>query len=158
MAAIPVWIWYAATALSAGVAAYSSIQAGKTARAVANMQANAQQETASTTYQQSRYEADTIARRNERVRAQQRAGFLKNGFVLGGSAEDVIYDSAIEGELNVLEALYKGQVGYRYYQTEARITRVEGAARSTAYNYQAAGTILGGVSDMASIANRPRIK
>lgn len=121
-------------------------------------------------------ESDAIAtrRQNERTAGTQRVSYLKSGVTLSGSANDVIYDSAIEGELDALNTEYKGRVSSQYYSDQAAYTRSKGtteasllrskarmdaeagvyeaSSRASAYKAQATGSLLSGIGNMASSA------
>ncbi len=94
-------------------------------------QAQVAQRQAATQFQQAQAEALAIRRQNDRIRGTQRVAFLKSGVTLSGSAQDVIYDSAIEGELEALNTTYRGSVSSSYYMDEAALARSSGATQAT---------------------------
>lgn len=59
---------------------------------------------------QSRYDASRIRDRNKRLEGEQRAAVGKSGAEISGSAQDVMLDSAIQGELDALVTEYIGVV------------------------------------------------
>lgn len=139
------WISLALTAVGTGVAVAGSLEqaevaekAGKFNEAVANNQAKAEQDRA-------QFEAARLRKRNLVLLGKQRAGFAKSGVNLGGSALDVIYDSELEGQLDVLNSLYSGAVGANYQRTRGQLARMEGQNAATAARYGAASTFLTGV-------------
>jgi hypothetical protein len=156
--AIP-YIFYAAVAASTYVAVSSAQSAAHSASTIGDLNAratlqhgeeNAQaaqaqgesqaqiaERQATAQLQQAQTEALAIRRNNERVRGTQRVAFLKSGVTLSGSAQDVIYDSAIEGELEALNATYKGNVAYNQNQDEAAYARSQGATSARLYRSRA---------------------
>jgi hypothetical protein len=134
-------------------------------------QARIAERQATASLQQAQTEALAIRRQNERVRGTQRVSFLKSGVTLSGSAQDVMYDSAIEGELEALAAEYRGKVAYNVNQdeaayarsqgetsgrlyrsrasTEAQLTAMDGGARARAYRAQSVGSFFSGVATAA---------
>lgn len=193
------YIFYAATAASTYVAVTSAQKAAHTASEIGDMNARAQlqygdenataaeqqgeqqatiaQHQATAQLEQAHAEAMSIRRENERVGGTQRTSFLKSGVLLSGSAQDVIYDSAIEGELEALNAEYRGKAAAGYYSdeaayaksqgiTQARLYRSkaamdaamsakEGGARASAYRAQSLGSFFSGVG---AIAGGPSFK
>lgn len=137
---------YVVLAAAAVVGTAGSIQAagaarkqGKLAQAAANAEATASR-------QQGQTEAEQIRNRNRRILASQRTGFLKSGITLDGTAGDVIYDSAIQGELDSLNALYKGETGYYSSKNRGTLARQSANSQATAYTYQAVGSGLSAAS------------
>lgn len=68
---------------------------------------------------ESQYEADRIRDRNKRLRGAQVVRVAKSGIMLEGSPSDVIYDSAVQGELDALAAEYIGDVEERQFLIES---------------------------------------
>ncbi len=149
---------YIAIIAAAGVGAYSSIQAANASERVGRLNSQADQTNAIVSKQQGDAEAVSIRDRNKRIQAAQRVGFLKSGITLSGSALDVMYDSSLEGELDALNAQYKGQIGYYSNMSKSQIDSEEASSRATAYRYQAAGSILSGTGDALSLSNSPTFK
>lgn len=135
-----------ALASASAVSAYGSISAasasraeGRNAQAAANAQAGAQLDQATA-------EANTIRDRNRRVIASQRSVYLKSGITLDDTASDVIYDSSIQGELDALNALYRGRVGASSSVNQGNLARQSANNRATSYTFQGIGSILGAAS------------
>ena len=136
------------------IGAVGSIQAaeaakdqGRAAQAAANIEA-------STAMQQANSEADAIRNRNKRIAASQRTSFLKSGITLDGTAGDVIYDSAVQGELDALNTVYRGSVAATSARNRGSLARASANSQSTAYMYQAAGSVVGAAGSFASVASR----
>ncbi len=134
----------AIVAAATAVSAYGSIQAGKEAKFAGEMSAQIGEQEAVVQEQQAGVEADAIRDRNDRLAASQRTSFLKSGITLDGTASDVMYDSALAGELEALSAVYRGSVGANFSRKDAAISRYSGQAAARSYNLQAAGSILQG--------------
>lgn len=159
---------YAAMFATSVVATVSSYQANKRAASQSQQigEANAaiDMEQSAVALDQSNFEANQIRDRNRRLAATQRAGFLKSGITLEGTPQDVIYDSALQGELEALSTVYEGQIKANYARKQASIDRYEGASRSSAYKSAATGSLISGVGDALSIAakgasyNNPKFK
>lgn len=147
----------ALTAIIAGTAvnAYTSIQAGKEAEFSGEVDANLNEQAAVIEEQQGEAEAQAIRDRSRRLMGSQRASFLKSGLTLDGTASDVIYDSALEGELEALNARYRSKIGAMFSRKEAAMSRYSGKAQKRAYYAGAAGTVLSGVGSGLSLASRP---
>lgn len=123
---------------------------------------------------QAEAEAGSIRRQNDRTRGTQRVSYLKSGVTLSGSASDVIYDSAIEGELDALNAEYKGRMASQYSRDQAAYSRDQGkqqasllrskarmdaeaglyeaSSRASAYKAQATGSLISGIGNIAGQA------
>jgi len=72
------------------------------------------------------YRADRLRERNHRLGGAQRARIAKSGVdIEGGTAQDVMYDSAVQGELDALSAIYTGNVTANRFATEARTARYQ---------------------------------
>lgn len=69
--------------------------------------------------QQSQYEADRIRDINKRFKGRQIAAIAKSGILLEGTPSDVIFDSAIQGELDALASEYIGNIEERQFLIDA---------------------------------------
>jgi hypothetical protein len=151
----------AASAAGAGAAAYGQYQQGKAQESAAKFNAAVQQNNALASKQQAQYEADRIRKRNLHLRGAQNAAIAKSGIDVSGSASDVIYDSAMQGEMDALAALYTGKVRSNAEASGAMLSRLSGENARTSSYYSMAGSILGGASGAASsgygYANNPRL-
>lgn len=136
----------ATAVISAGVGAYSAIQAGKQAEAVGKYNAKIQKNNAISARNNANYEADRIRKRNRLIAGKQRAAYLKSGIDLSGSAEDVLLDSEIEGELDVAAAQYAGESSANASLGRAKLSEFEGRAAGRAGYVRAGASILSGAS------------
>lgn len=139
-----------------GVAVYSNIQAGKAARAIGDANAALDQQQAQVDIDQSQTQAQAIRDRNKRTASTQRATFLKSGITLEGTAQDVMYDSALQGELEALDTEYQGKVASQFSTKRSYISKYEGRSRQTAAYGAAAGSLLSGVGNALSIMANPK--
>lgn len=137
----------------AALLSYQAAVAGSNARiSEANSQISKNNATAA--IQQSRYNAQRIRERNRRLKGKQIAGFSKSGVQIEGTPEAVILDSAIQGELEALLALYQGSIDAGRYNSEAmnfiaqagqhrnRAKFLEAQGRFTVGNAQAESNLL----------------
>ena len=146
----------AAIAISTGVSAYGAkvsadaqSDASKYSAAVARNNAPAQG-------QQAQFEAQQIRDRNRRVLASQRAAFASSGVdPESGTALDVRGDSATQGELQALTAIYTGRVGSNAQLAQARLDSAQAGFAQTAGYISMAGSVVGGIGGAASIAANP---
>lgn len=138
-----------ASLAAAGVGAYSAIAQGQAAEDAAKFNAKVNENNAQAAANQAQFEAEQVRRRNVAILGRQKALFAKGGVTLSGSAEDLLYDSVVQGELNVLSTLYAGDVQAGYYRSRAQIGLFEGANARTAGYYGAASAVLSGASGAA---------
>ena len=143
-------IFVVAALAATGIGAYSAIAQGQAAEDAAKYNAKVNENNARSAEYQAQAEAQQVRRRNAAILGRQRAVLSKSGVTLSGSAEDLMYDSAVQGELEALNVLYAGNVQSGYYQSRARLSRFEGANARTAGYYGAASSVLSGASSAAS--------
>jgi hypothetical protein len=158
MAFIVPFIPYIIAGATAAVGYSSSMQAKKSSKELGELNAQLDEKQAQIALDQSRSEADRVRERNRRIRSTQRTSFLKSGLTLEGTPDDVMYDSSIQGELDALNVLYKGQVAAGYQRKSAVIARMDGNSRATAYQSQAYGSLLSGAGSALSAYNSPSFK
>lgn len=139
-----------ATVLAAGVGTYSAVAQGQAAKDAAEFNADVAKNAALAEQQKASFEAQQIQRRNRLRLGEQRALVAKSGITIE-SADDVIYDSAVQGELERLAALYGGNSASTYYSSKAKLSRLEGRNAETAGYLQAGGTVLSGASRAGGI-------
>jgi hypothetical protein len=149
----------ATTAASAVISYQGNKAAARSARAIGEANAQLDLQQAAVTQQQAQSEADVVRARNLRLTATQKTTFLKSGLTLdSGTAQDVVYDSSVQGELDALNVLYKGNISAGFSRKQAAISRYEGASRSTAYSYAATTSLLSGAGQALSLAASPGFK
>lgn len=107
---------------------------------------------AKTAQQQAAFAAQQKRDNYLRVVSGQQASAGKAGITLDGSAEDVMYDTVMSGELDALTEEYKGKVGAGRYQQEGNLSLMESQSRANSASIQGYGSLLTGASRMATIA------
>lgn len=137
------------TAVGTGVAVYAAKEQGKAAEEAGKFNEAVARNDALAQSQQAQYEANQARRRSLIMSGRQRAAYAKSGVTLSGSADDVMYDSEIQGELDALAALYTGKVRSNYATSSGQLARLEGDNAKTASNFHAAGSLLTGAGQFA---------
>ena len=137
---------------AAGISTYSTLQQAEAQEKAAKFNAGVAENNRLAALQQSQYNAERIRQRNRRVLGRARAIAGKSGAGFTGSFEDVLYDSAVQGELDVLAALYSGQVSATYYGSQAELERFAASTARAQGPLGAAGTALGGLASAGSLA------
>lgn len=144
------WIGLAISAVGAGVAVHGQIRQAEAAEDAADYNAAVAEQSAKAEQDKAQYEAQRIRKRNLLMLGKQKAAFAKSGVNISGSALDVIYDSELEGELDVLATLYSGSFGANYQRARGRLAKMEGRNAATVARYGAASTFLTGTGRLAS--------
>jgi len=130
------------------VAAYSAVEQGKAADEAAQFNADMAERDAQIRLDQAAYEARQVERRNRLMAGKQQAAAGKSG-TFGGSFQDIVYDSLVQGELDRMAALYTGAVVADSRVAEAGLSRWEGAnARHFSY-FRAGSSLLAGAGQGA---------
>lgn len=83
-------------------------------------------------------------RENQQFLGKQAAAFAESGVGYGGSALDVMSQSAKEAELDALTIRYKGQLAKFGYQTDAELAKREGNSAFLSSALLAGGELLKG--------------
>lgn len=141
----------AIAAVGAGVGAYSAIQQGKAQEDAAKYSAAVDRNNATLASQKAQYEADRQRKRNLILKGKQQAAYAKSGVEITGSPEDVMFDSAIEGNLDILATRYAGDISARDYEGRARLQNLRGSQAATSSYFNAGSSILSGAGSAASI-------
>lgn len=135
----PLTIAASAAVVGTGVSIYGQVKAGKAAKKAAEAEA-------ASIERQAQYEEGSIRDAFQRYLGRAATQVAKSGRAMAGSALDVIADSAIEAEKQIM-AVRSGAAG------QAAATRTAGKnAKSQAY-WNAAATGISGVSSVLSLAN-----
>lgn len=138
------WIALAVTAAGTGVAVAGQLEQADAAEKTGEYNKKVAENQALAESDKAAYEAARIRKRNLVLMGKQRAAFAKSGVNISGSALDVIYDSALEGQLDSMAAGYAGATAAGYYQSRGQLAGMEGRNAATASRYRAAGTLLTG--------------
>jgi hypothetical protein len=139
----------AASVVGTGVGVYSQVKAGNDAEDAAKANAAVEKNNAIAAQQQAALEAGQVRRKNLLRMGAQRAAAGKSGVLIDDSAGDVIYDTAIQGELEALSVAYSGATQSNYYNSKSRIARWEGSQAKSAANLNAGATLIGGLGSAA---------
>lgn len=131
--------------VATGVGTYSAVAQGEAAEDASHAQQKAANQQASSAQAAASLEAAQVRRENLLRMGTQRASTAKSGVLIDGSANDTIYDSAIQGELEALSVLYSGASEAGYHRSRGKIARMEGKAAKRAGYISGAGTLIGGV-------------
>lgn len=126
---------------SAGLSAIGSISQGYASQQQANYNASVAEANAQAARQQAALDEQTSRRQSAMTLGTIRARAAANTGDVGGSALDVLGDSAAEAELQALILRYGGEVKARGFESEAALNRVRGANAVSA-GYIGAGTAL----------------
>lgn len=148
-----------ATVASAATSAYASYASGQAQKKAANTQQKIADNNAMAQRQQASYDSQRIRERNQRLRGAQVAAISKSGQTLGGSAADVIDDSDIQGELEAMNTLYKGDVTAGESVAEGHLAKMRGDSAAFQGTLAAGGSILSGTGQGLSIySSSPQFK
>lgn len=140
-----------ATAVGAGVAAYSSYQAGQATKRLMNFNAKLAEQDAMVRERDGRILANAQRDQNRRLLARQRALYGAAGVDMTGTPLLVEAEQAGQLEMAALEVERSASIEAGRARQQAVIDRMQGkaAARSGALN--AAGTILQGAGQSAGL-------
>ena len=139
------------TLASAAASAGAAIAQGEAAEDAAKYNAAVAENDASAIAQQSQYEAQRVRERNRRILASQRAGQAKSGLAMSGSFQDVQMDSAIQGEMDALAAIYTGQINSGSAQARAQLARLEGRNAKRSGYINAGASLLSGGAQVSAL-------
>jgi hypothetical protein len=163
MAFVPIALMVASTAM----AAYGSIQQGKTASVNAKAQQSAQNYNAAIENQNATTAGAVATSREQTVRDQnqQRLGQIRAAMAEGGSTNaDVLNQSAVAGEMNALNTRYSGILQSNNFRNQsglesyyAKVSGVNASQASQSGYWGAATDILGGASQMYGYQTGTRI-
>jgi hypothetical protein len=130
---------------STAMSAIGAIQQGNNAKAAADYNAGIMEQNATIERQQATAREETQRRQARQILGEQRAGFSQAGIGLGGSASDIMDESATNAELDALTLRYEGDLRARGLMAQAESERFQGRNARTAGYMGAAGSILGGI-------------
>lgn len=148
--ALPI-IAVALTVVGTGVGVYSSIAAGNARKKQEEYNAAIAENASRATFQQSNYEVDRVRERARRLRASQVAQASKAGIELSGSFDDIMFDSGVQEELEVMTAFYKGQLGSNTFKAQSEAATKRGEAAQSQGLLTGIGTGLSGLGSAAAI-------
>ena len=150
-AVIAAWAAVAASAVGTGVAAYGAIEQGNAAEDAAKRTQQAENANAQASMEAASLEAGQVRRKNLLRLGSQRADAAKSGVLISDSANDVIYDTAIQGELEAQSVLYSGASAASYQQQRGMNARAAGASAKSGSYINAGSSVIGGLGKTAGI-------
>lgn len=140
----------AVAAAGVGVSVIGQREQSKAAKKAAEFNAAVERNNSIIAQQEGQFAADRIRKRNRLLLSRQRASYAKGGVTLDATPEDVITDSAIEGELDALAALYTGDVRATSAQARSELASARADAIGSSIPYNTASTILTGTGSIAT--------
>lgn len=144
------------SAISGGVAAYSSYQQGQAAKDQADYNAAVERNNQAATAQQADYSLSRVREKYRRVRASQSAAASASGMLSGGSLNDLLQDTNFQEDLDGLSVLYKSKVDITGSEQRSILAKAEGKQAQIAGNYGAASSLLSAGADIT--AKLPTLK
>lgn len=152
----------ALTAVGTGVAVAGTMAQGEAQRKATDYNRQVAENNAKQQADAAAFEAEKVRERGRRLVGSQRASLGASGIDLSGSAEDVMFDSAISNELDALAAEYQGKVGSNRSMAQAGLLRMESGniGRNTMFSVGStlltgASSAMGTVGDYAKTSYRP---
>jgi hypothetical protein len=156
MAAIPLGAMLAASAAVSAVGAIQQGMAaqaqGKAAQDAANYNATLKQQQATLELQQSGAREEQARRGSRQLLGQQRAAIAQAGVGLGGSALDIMEQSADRAELDALTMRYEGDLRSKGLLAAAEGARYEGRVARAAGENAMKGAYLSAGASLLSAA------
>ena len=150
--------WYVSTTLiaialvSAAVSATGAIMSAQAQSDSAKYNAAVANNNAAMARQQGEFDAQQIRDKNRRVLAQQRNVFAANGVATDtGVATDVAADSAQQGEMQALMAIYTGRSSATAQEAQRKLYNMQAGNAMTAGYMSAGASLLGGASSAAAM-------
>lgn len=98
--------------------------------------------------QQAAFDARQQRQKMVRVAGAQTAAYGKSGAALEG-ASDVLYDSAVQGELDAMTVEYKGQLAADRYRQGGELARMEAQASESSARSRGTGSLISGIFSTA---------
>jgi hypothetical protein len=145
--------WYVSTTLivlalvSAAVSAAGAMSSAQAQSDAAKYNSVIAKNNAQSAAQQGQFDAQQIRDKNRRILASQRSAFAANGGeVDSGSAADVSADSAQQGEMQALMAIYTGKTSATAYEAQSKLQAMQAGNAMTAGYIGVGSSIIGGVA------------
>ena len=134
-----------------GIAAYGAVAQGNAADEAGKRTQEAENANAQASMEAASLEAGQVRRKNLLRLGSQRADAAKSGVLISDSANDVIYDTAIQGELEAQSVLYSGASAASYQQQRGVNARAAGASAKSGSYINAGSSVIGGLGKTAGI-------
>ncbi len=130
----------------AAVSAIGAIQQGNAAQAASNYNAARMEQNAAIEREQANQREEAKRRETRLLLGAQRAAFAQSGGGMGGSAADVMQQSAINAELDALTLRYEGEMRARGMESEAAAERFSNRQSQQSGLLTGAASVLSGIS------------
>ena len=130
-----------------GLQVAGQLSAARAAEAAGQANATMYRQQADLTRQQGGARQESQMRRAREILGQQRAAIGQAGIGWGGSAQDVLEQSATNAELDTLNIGYEAELQARGLMHKATLSEWEGKQRKRAGYMQAATTVLGSAAN-----------
>lgn len=145
------WIALVLAVVAAAVSAAGMKMQYNAAEKSAKYNAKVNEQNAKTATEQSLYDAEQIRAKNKRVLGAQRAAYAASGVDPDSATSlDVAADTAQQGEMDALTAIYTGQMAATGHQSRARLNRMEAMQNRQTGNIAVAGSLLTSASNYAA--------
>lgn len=140
-------------AVSAAVSAVGVGTQYKAAKDTAKYNEQVSKQNAKTAGEQALYDAEQTRAKNRRILGAQRAAYSASGVDAdSATALDVQQDTAIQGEMDALTAIYTGKLAATGHNSQATLRRMEAGQAGRTGNIAVAGSLL---SSGANFAGNP---
>lgn len=144
--------------ISAVVSAAGAVYSGQQQKKAADYNADVNKKNAETAQQQAMFDAEQQRAQNRKLLGAQRAAYSASGIDPdGGSPIDVQRDSAAQGELEALTAIYTGRSSANASNARATLNRMEGRAAVTGSYFSAGASLLSGASSAYGKVSQPTL-
>jgi hypothetical protein len=137
---------YAALA-AAAVGAASTVSQRNTQENFAEYNAKLESQNATIQREQTVSKEESLRKRVAQIIGAQEAATAQSGGGFGGSSEDLMMQSSLNAEMDILTTRYEGDLRARGFDINAAGERFSGSAAKRAGYAEAAGSILSGVAN-----------
>jgi len=145
------WVVLVLAVIAAAASAVGAKQTADAQEKAANYSAQANKQNAEAAAQQGAFDADQIREKNKRVIAAQRTQWSASGIDPdSATATDVRADSAAQGEMDALIALYTGRSSANANIARSRLNEMEARSAANAGKMGVATSLLGGAVNATS--------
>lgn len=134
---------------SAAVGAVGAYQSGKAAQAQASWNQKVASNSAMEARQQGEFQAQQVRLRGLKLIGTSQAAAGRSGVTLGGSVNDVMYDSSLQNEMDQMTSRYKGEVVATRDINQGNADAFEGSMAESNAQFSMAGSIISGAGSVA---------
>lgn len=138
-----------ASVASTAVSVYSAYAQGQAQQKMAQWNAKVAQNSAFAARQQGEEEANQVRTRGIMLLGAQQAAAGRSGVTLSGSAQDVMYDSSVQNELDQMTTLYRGSVMSDRDLNQASSDEFQGQTAGQNAAFGMTGSLLTGAGSIA---------